>query len=360
VRTLLSRYLDLQGPVKRELVAVLAHYATNAEERRRLAHLASREGKDDLAKWAHDSKRAVAEVFLEFASLRVPLEAFAQLLPRLQPRAYTICTSARVQPRRVGVVATVVDEVKPGADKTRRLRGVCTGYMTRWDGEDTCLLGDPVDSHARFLSPPPLPRSARAVGTTVWAHVKTSSFRLPPDPTTPIICVGPGTGIAPMRAFLQERAAMASEGVRLGPALLFFGCRSEREDYIYRDELAAWQSGAGAGGGGSALTELHTAFSRDQPAKVYVQHRLQEQGARVADLVQRGGAHVYVCGATAMGQDVGHALERVLAAHGVAPLPAGGGGDGDGVAGGALGEAGAKALLADMHRNGRYVQELWS
>ncbi len=171
---------------------------------------------------------------------------------------------------------------------------------------------------------------ALAVGQRAVVFVRASAFRLPADPATPVLMVGPGTGIAPFRAFVQELHAAR----RTGETRLYFGCRHAAVDFLYADELrAAEREGT--------LTKLRTAFSRDGPAKVYVQQRLREDGAHVHALLERG-AHVYLCGGTGMGREVVAVLAEILSTHGK------------------LAPAQASEYLKTMTSQGRLVQELWS
>ena len=114
-----------------------------------------------------------------------------------------------------------------------------------------------------------------------------AGFRLPDDPGVPIIMIGPGTGLAPFRGFLQERAALKEKGAALGPAMLCFGCRHPDQDYLYAEELKACAA--------SGITELHTAFSRAEGPKTYVQNLVATQKERVWSLIGNG-AIIYVCG----------------------------------------------------------------
>ena len=129
----------------------------------------------------------------------------------------------------------------------------------------------------------------QAAGGTVQAFVKETKvgFRLPVDPAAPIVMIGPGTGLAPFRGFLRERAALKAQGRQLGPAMLFFGCRHPEQDFIYADEL---REHADAG-----VVELRVAFSRHDGKKTYVQDLLKDQADRVRALIEQG-AIVYVCG----------------------------------------------------------------
>ena len=143
-------------------------------------------------------------------------------------------------------------------------------------------------------------------GDTASVYVEANPrFRLPDDPDAPVIMIGPGTGVAPFRAFVQHRQAAGANG----PNWLFFGARNRRTDFLYQLE---WQRFQREG----ALDRLSVAFSRDQAEKIYVQDRLREQGRDIYDWLERG-AHVYVCGdGQAMAADVHQTLVEVIAAHG--------------------------------------------
>lgn len=149
--------------------------------------------------------------------------------------------------------------------------------------------------------------------------------------------IGPGTGIAPMRALIQEREHQAKLSSSQGLNVLFFGCRNRDIDYIYRDELEAYQSSG-------VLSELHLAFSRDGNKKVYVQHLISDptKGASLAKLVLQDNAYIFVCGGTAMGNDVFKAVAQQLEQHGN------------------MDASSALNTLENLQKAGRYVQELWS
>ena len=138
-------------------------------------------------------------------------------------------------------------------------------------------------------------------------HVRRSTFKLPSSSKTPIILVGPGTGVAPLRGFVRERVQQLKNGVNVGPSLLFYGCRNEDEDYLYRDEWPQYAKELGES------FELITAFSRANPnKKVYVQHKILEQAKKINQLLQDGGI-IYVCGdASHMARDVQASFAKVL------------------------------------------------
>jgi sulfite reductase (NADPH) flavoprotein alpha-component len=159
---------------------------------------------------------------------------------------------------------------------------------------------------------------------------KAHNFALPSAGDTPIIMVGPGTGIAPFRAFLHERLATNATG----PAWLFFGHQREAHDFFYRDEWEMFRSRG-------ILTNLSTAWSRDGAHKVYVQHRIREAGAELWDWLQRG-AHFYVCGdAKKMAKDVEAAVRDVATVHG------------------ALSPEEAAAFVAELKSSGRYQADVY-
>ncbi len=219
-------------------------------------------------------------------------------LPPLKRRLYSIASSQALHKDEVHLCVSVVSRELRG----RRRRGVASGFL----GFDALSYG-PVE-----------------------ASIQTSHFRLPEDPRTPVIMCGPGTGIAPFRAFLQEREA---RGVK-GPAWLFFGEQTAEHDFLFRDEMQAWLSDG-------TLTRLDTAFSRDQATKIYVQDRMRENAAELwrwfAD-----GAHVFVCGdATRMARDVDATLRQMAASEG------------------GLTEAQAKDWIASLARQGRYKRDIY-
>jgi NADPH-ferrihemoprotein reductase len=281
--------------VERNTLEQLIPYASDPRERARLEHLVSPAGMPAFDAWATRAQRSVAEALEEFASVKLDLAALLQVLPRLQARAYTIASSAVVNPGVASIVASVIDAPKPdggegggsaasASSSARRLRGVCTNDLLR-----------------------------TGVGKDLLVYVKESTFRLPADPRVPILLIGPGTGIAPMMAFLQERRHQkkANHSSSVGDTVLFFGCRRAEEDFIYERELKGYVADR-------TLTGLHIAFSREGPQKVYVQDLLRQEGQGVWRSLSGGGsdeggrpAHVYVCGATRMGHDVMAALEAV-------------------------------------------------
>jgi NADPH-dependent sulfite reductase flavoprotein alpha-component len=206
------------------------------------------------------------------------LDEWLGVLRPLTPRLYSISSSPLEDPTQVHVTTSVVRFESTAAATDGAIRyGVCSGYL-----------------------------ASLAVGAEVEVFVqRTKHFRLPQDPDVPVIMVGPGTGIAPFRGFLHERAARRHTGANW----LFFGERHEASEFYYRDELDAFRRSG-------VLTRLDTAFSRDGENKLYVQDRMRENAAELWKWIA-DGAHLYVCGdASRMARDVDDALRGIVAEHG--------------------------------------------
>ncbi len=292
-REALTRKVNLRE-VTAELFALMAEHATLDFEAQRLAMLAKndeRAGEYGI----HD----VFDTLVKFRSARPPVGQFVQTLSRLQPRLYSIASSMKAHPEEVHLTVGVVRYDLNG----RRYQGLGSGFFA-----DHLQEGRPVP-----------------------AFVQTShGFRLPADQSKPVIMVGPGTGIAPFRAFLQERAANQSPGRNW----LFFGAQHAATDFLYEDELKKY---ADAG----VLTKLSLAFSRDQSEKIYVQHRMLENSAEIWAWLNEG-AYFYVCGdAKRMAADVDHALTEIVMAEG-----------------GMAAEA-AKAWVKKLAQDGRYLRDVY-
>ena len=229
--------------------------------------------KDKAALRDYISERQIYDIIREHAAPIAP-QALVHALRKMQPRLYSIASSQ----------AEVEDEVH------------LTVGVVEWDAFEQAHLGGASGHLAR--------RSGAGDALRVFVE-SNDSFRLPANPDTPVIMVGPGTGIAPFRAFLQERDTQEADGKNW----LIFGNPHFTQDFLYQVELQSYlKSGL--------LSRLDVAFSRDQAEKVYVQHRILEQGAELYKWLQEG-AHFYVCGdANHMAKDVHAALLEVVKTHG--------------------------------------------
>ena len=251
-----------------DLLALLAQIATDPTEKQQLEKFAV-EGMSD------DDHRHVLDLLHDYPSARPAPEPFAAALSLMQPRLYSISSSLLAHPNQVHLT---VGLVRWKNRKGRPVDGVASTFMS-----DHIRPGQ----HVR-----------------VFVH-PSAKFGLPKDKSAPVIMVGPGTGIAPFRAFLQERRVDRHPGKNW----LFFGDQRADQDFLYRDELAEMQRDG-------VLTRLDTAFSRDQAAKVYVQDRMAEHGAELWKWLG-AGASFYVCGdAQRMAKDVDAMLKTVCSRHG--------------------------------------------
>ncbi len=260
VRRLLGEFVELQDVASRKSIAALAEHTPCPVTRGRLEALT---GTSDEASKLYKSevlqkRKSVFDLLDEFPAAAPPFGAVLETLAPLAPRYYSISSSPLADPARLAItVGVVAGKARCGVGE---FEGVCSNHVQRMQS------GDAV--HALVREP-------------------TVAFRLPDDPMRPLIMVGPGTGLAPFRAFLQEREALQKAGTALGPAMLFFGCRHPREDFIYADQLQGW---ADAG-----LVQLFTAFSRESKRKVYVQDLMREQSEAVWKLID-ADAVIYICG----------------------------------------------------------------
>jgi len=314
VEDLLTLYLDIQGSVKQALLKHLVPYVQDSEELKWLTGVLHKDRRHELKVLVEDEGLSFASLITtKLRSCKIPLVDLMHILPFIQPRYYTISSSSSCFPDTVHITVSITEyALNSGA----AFKGLTSGYL-------------------KDLS----------VGETCRVFVRPSAFRLPASLSTPIVMIGPGTGLAPMRALLQERQFQREKTPKkAGRNILFFGCKYADVDFIYQDELEDYKSSG-------VLDELHLAFSRDSKKKVYVQDLMADEAIAkdLVSLVRDQGAYVYVCGATAMGSDVMTTFTKILQQHG-----------GSGKAKESLLEPEAIKFLKDLQDSGRYVQELWT
>jgi sulfite reductase (NADPH) flavoprotein alpha-component len=286
----LLRHYEIARPSP-DALSLIAARTSDASLRASLAP----ERKSALRDWLWG--RQLADVLHEFP-VRLDADELLAALRPLQPRSYSIASSPKLFQQEVHLTLSTVRY----ACGARRRGGVCSAYL-----------------------------ADRALDAPVPLFIQRSSgFRPPASSDTPMIMVGPGTGIAPFRAFLQERQALGARGRNW----LFFGEQHAASDFYYRDELERMLDEG-------ALTHLSTAFSRDQAAKIYVQDRMLERGGELWAWLQ-DGAHVYVCGdAIRMARDVDETLREIAQAHG------------------GMSPEAAKAYFAELSVAKRYVRDVY-
>uniref|UniRef100_A0A915L6H1 NADPH--cytochrome P450 reductase n=1 Tax=Romanomermis culicivorax TaxID=13658 RepID=A0A915L6H1_ROMCU len=303
-RTALTHYVDIVAPPKINVIKEIAEYCTNAEEKAFLLSVTStkEESRKKFFDQIVNDHRTILDLMQDLPSCRPPLDHLLELMPRLQARYYSISSSPKEDQNVISITPVVI---KYTSKIGREVNGVATRYLA---AKKVTELNPSPGSECPFAGavPPTLDNAVkiqRLLDEKVPIFVRKSQLRLPRDPKTPIIMIGPGTGLAPFRGFLQDRRAqMRREPEKpLGDATLYFGCRNRRHDFIYREELESHLADG-------TLRHLYVAPSREQPEveKTYVQHLLRENGEATWRLIsgERGG-HVYICGdAKNMARDV--------------------------------------------------------
>ncbi|XP_048746472.2 NADPH oxidoreductase A-like [Ostrea edulis] len=295
---MLLKYLDIKR-VTSDCLRLFMDHVSCPKQREKIEKLIHSEHTSELREYL--SQRELSDIVEEFEIRHLPVEKFLSHLKPLQPRYYSVSSSPQIDSNTVCVMAAVVRYTL--LDQCRE--GVTTCYIhDRLQQGDQC----PV-----FISRNP-------------------DFRLLSNIQTPLILIGPGTGIAPFRAFLQERALLKEED--RGQTYIYFGCRHRDKDFLYREELEKWNE--------AAVLQLRTAFSRDQKEKIYVQDLLLEDGILIWNLVNKENAAVYVCGdAKYMAHDVHKVLLKIIADQGQRT------------------PEDALLYLKSMETEGRYQKDVW-
>jgi sulfite reductase (NADPH) flavoprotein alpha-component len=264
LRQALLRDYSITQPTPKFLKAI----AQRASAAPTLDYLLAPDRKQDLQTYLWGME--VIDFLIEHPSARFTPEEFVGLLTKLQPRLYSVASSLKAYPDQVHFIVDVVRYESHG----RVRKGVCSSFLAE---------------RADDVPVPVYPSVAKY-------------FHLPEDSDTPIIMVGPGTGIAPFRAYLQERKVTGAKGKNW----LFFGSQHQRCDFAYGEEFDAFKKEG-------LLTRLHCAWSRDQSQKIYVQHKMTENAAEIWKWLDAEGAHFFVCGdARRMAKDVDATLRKIV------------------------------------------------
>jgi NADPH-ferrihemoprotein reductase len=313
LKAALHQYYDIHSVVRKPVLKVLAQYTSDEGEKKRLLNLASEE--PDLQELyeqyiVHDC-RTITEVLDDFKTIKVKLDHFLEVLPKMQPRYYSISSSPNETPGRVSLTAVLVEYVTP----TKR---VARGVATTW-----------LNTHRAD--------SDKGITHKIPAFIRKSTFKLPRELTTPIMMVGPGTGLAPFRGFIQERSYKQKQGEKIGDAIFFFGCRHPEKDFLYKEELENYASQG-------VLTDLSLAFSRYTENRTYVQHKMMEDDMpkKIWNYLSNGG-HFYVCGDAAhMARDVHDTLLNIIQKEGGKE------------------KAEAVKFIEDLQKANRHQSDVWS
>ncbi len=300
---LLGHSVELQDAATRAQIREVAAYTVCPPHRKELEALLDEEKykTEVLAK-----RITMLDLIEQYEACEIPFDRFLELLPPLKPRYYSISSSPKVHSDRISITVSVVR----GAARSGKgeYRGIASNYLAE-----------------------------QAIGSSIVMFIRRpqSGFQLPDDPATPIIMVGPGTGVAPFRGFLQAREVLQQEGKTLGQAHLYFGCRHPEHDFLYREELEQYAH--------KGIVTLHTAFSREkEEVKVYVQHQMKKDAPMLIELIDQG-AHFYICGdGTKMAPDVEQTLrEAYQEVHGAS-------------------EEQSVQWLDDLLSKGQYAKDVWT
>jgi NADPH-ferrihemoprotein reductase len=305
VRECLSRYCDLTSSLRRSDLKLLASYAKDPIDKKALLRMSSKEGKAEFREKITEQHVGLVDLLRLCPSIEAPLEHFLSFCPKMLPRYYTISSSSSLHPNTVHLTVSVTQALRSDGSV---FKGLCSSYLADLT---------PGFSKVRIFN-------------------RESTFRLPEDCSKPIIMIGPGTGVAPMRALLQERAYIRDvKKLNIGANILYFGCKKSSQDFLYKEELKKFQIDG-------VLNHLFLAFSRESAKKVYVQHLLLENAKETWELIDGQGAHIYVCGGVKMGNEVAETLRSIV------------------ITVGNHDSTSAKHYLENLANKGRFVQELWA
>mmetsp|Transcript_14287 Transcript_14287/g.48858 ORF Transcript_14287/g.48858 Transcript_14287/m.48858 type:complete len:1961 (-) Transcript_14287:1606-7488(-) len=305
VRQLLQCVLDIFGKPNRRFYDTLSLFATDPAEKQKLELITSEDpdGKALYRELSHDMANH-ADVLKRFPSARPPLEQLMDMIPVIKPRSYSIASAPSMHPDEIELCIVAVDWEVPSTGEKRF--GQCTSYL-------------------RTTKP----------GDTIMCSVKPSSIVLPEDNKAPLLMAGMGTGLAPWRALTQHRIALKQQGIDVGPCTIYYGARKGATEYLYREEFEKYEK--------MGVLRMVTAFSRDQPQKIYVQHRIREDYENVFRQLMKEQGSFYVCGSSRnVPEDIYNAMKEVM------------------MLGGGMQEADAEAALASLKMDGRYTVEAWS
>ncbi|KAJ5641172.1 NADPH--cytochrome P450 reductase [Penicillium lividum] len=292
-------YMEICGPISRQFLTTLAAFVPDGIQKNKLLELSK--NKDTFREKIGSNLFNLAQLFESISPQHpvcpIPFEVLLEGVRSLQPRYYSISSSSLVQKDSLSLT-TAVESVKMAQQD---FKGVASNYLLAIKHMQNGEQPTKAESPYTITGP------RQKYNMSLPIHIRHSHFKLPRDASRPIVMIGPGTGVAPFRAFVQERIKQAESGIEIGDMILFFGCRKEQEDFIYRDHWKKYKSLLGD------KFQLYTAFSRQSPReKVYVQQRLVEHGKSLRSLVIDQKGYIYVCGSGRMAREVQSTLGELL------------------------------------------------
>ncbi|KAF2232648.1 NADPH dependent diflavin oxidoreductase-like protein 1 [Viridothelium virens] len=310
LRSLLTNHLDIMSIPRRSFFVMMAHFTNDSDQKERLLEFADPQNLQDLYDYTTRPRRSILEVLQEFHTVKLPWKWAATLLPTIHGRQFSIASGGNLKTLSHGGtrIELLVAVVKYRTVIKRVRQGVCTRYLASLN-------------------------AGQRLSVTIergGLHITRA------EAEKPVIMIGPGTGVAPMRSLILERDVWAEDQIqgKVAQDILFYGSRNEKADYFFRDE---WKRLHDAG-----RLDVYTAFSRDQRQKIYVQDRIKEEATRVFELLYTRGGLVYVSGSSGnMPKAVRAALAKAIET------------------GGDINPAEAEAYIVQMEQTGRYKQETW-
>jgi NADPH-ferrihemoprotein reductase len=350
IRTALTYYLDINAVLKIRQFEIISGYTENSQEKEYYNNII--ENFKNTSTNMEKYHKTLSQILKECPETKIPIEVvLGDLLPKITPRYYSISSSPNANPNTLSVTAILVryplfTTSSPDLKLNKMVysEGLCTGYLNsiyknsqKENAMDQMI--NELNYDINTLHPPKL---------MIPISIRESTFKLPRDTTLPIIMIGPGTGIAPFRGFIQERLWQAKQGKNVGKTILFYGCRNRNQDYLYRQELEDIKKelderkSQNDNNIKSFDLEIINAFSRETDKKVYVQHRLAEHGEIIWELIREKRAHIYICGdASNMARDVQACIENIAKTVG------------------GMGENQANILIKDLKLKGRFHEDVW-
>ncbi|KAL2811201.1 hypothetical protein BJX63DRAFT_433625 [Aspergillus granulosus] len=331
---LLRHYLEITALIPRDILATLASFSPTPEAKTFLTTLAN--DKEAYAEFTRRNHLTLGRILAAASGTQtwsnLPLSYIIETLPPLQPRYYSISSSSVVSPRKISLTVLVLKTALP-ENAAVSIPGLTSTYLLSLSDLPSQSRLPSTYTNTLLPTTPETPGAQRKI----LSHLRRSNFKLPRLPTTPLILIAAGTGLAPLRGFLHERRQLLKIGREVGDMLLFFGCRRPDEDFIYRAELEEME------GAFSGKLKIVTAFSRFESGdfkRGYVQDRVVEFKDDVRDLLVERGGNLYICGRAGMAREVERRITAFLKV-----------GEGD--------LKGAEEWVRGVKRRGKWQEDVW-